>query len=136
MIDIDHFRRVNDTFGHPTGDDVIREVARRLSDSIRSSDLIGRYGGEEFAVVLQDCYAESDLPEWLRSRIADVPIATRTGPLEITVSIGLAFLESDDDQLKALLARADAALYRAKQNGAIGSPAEPAGNRTAPLHQE
>lgn len=117
MVDIDHFKRVNDTYGHPTGDDVIREVSRRLAEGIRSSDLIGRYGGEEFSIVLQDAASGTRLPDRLRSRVADEPIPTRSGPLDVTVSIGLAFLEGSDDQLETLLARADAALYRAKQNG-------------------
>jgi diguanylate cyclase (GGDEF)-like protein len=117
MVDIDHFKAVNDTFGHPTGDDVIRVVAHRLAGVIRRTDLIGRYGGEEFAVILLDADPLSDLPEQLRACIADVPVPTRSGPLDLTVSIGIAQLGPDDADVAALLGRADHALYRAKQDG-------------------
>ena len=117
MIDIDHFKRVNDTHGHPVGDDVIRTVAQRLKAQVRDSDLIGRYGGEEFAVLLQGMVAGGDLPERLRACIADTPIETRAGPLDIHVSIGLAYLTPADPDIDTLLARADRALYHAKQDG-------------------
>jgi diguanylate cyclase (GGDEF)-like protein len=117
MIDIDHFKRVNDTHGHPTGDDVIRTVAQRLNTQIRQNDLLARYGGEEFALILQGTGANDDIPERLRAAIADQPIDTRTGPLQVTVSIGLASLTPHDTDVAALLARADQALYLAKQAG-------------------
>lgn len=116
MVDIDHFKAVNDTYGHPTGDDVIRVVAQRLSSAIRTTDVIGRYGGEEFALLLLDSDVADDLPERLRRCVADVAVETRSGPLAVTVSIGLAELAADDD-LPALLARADQGLYRAKRDG-------------------
>ena len=117
MADIDHFKRVNDTYGHPTGDDVIRVVASRLAAEIRATDLLGRYGGEEFALVLLDAAVGSDLPERLRQAIGDVPIQTRSGPLDITVSIGMTRLLPDDVDIAAPLARADQGLYEAKRNG-------------------
>ncbi|HEX2804774.1 MAG TPA: diguanylate cyclase [Kineosporiaceae bacterium] len=117
MVDIDHFKAVNDTYGHPTGDDVIRTVAQRLAAVIRQTDLVGRYGGEEFAVILPDADLGSDLPERLRACIADVPVQTRSGPLPVSVSIGLAHLRPDDADVATVLARADQALYRAKQEG-------------------
>ncbi len=80
MIDIDHFKWVNDTYGHPTGDDVIRTVAERFGQQIRKTDVLGRYGGEEFAVLLQDAQHDSPLPERLRACIADEPVQTRSGP--------------------------------------------------------
>jgi diguanylate cyclase (GGDEF)-like protein len=117
MVDIDHFKAVNDTFGHPTGDDVIRTVATRLAGQIRATDLIGRYGGEEFAAVLQDAEFGATLPDRMRTCIAELPIDTRSGPLTVTVSIGVARLRDDDTNLKDLLARADQALYEAKRAG-------------------
>jgi len=116
MIDIDHFKRINDTYGHPTGDDVIRAVARRLEARVRRTDVVGRYGGEEFAVILLDSTPPSELPEHLRDAVAQEPIPTRSGALDVTVSIGLARLTAGDT-LETLLARADQALYQAKQSG-------------------
>jgi diguanylate cyclase (GGDEF)-like protein len=118
MIDIDHFKRVNDTYGHPTGDDVIREVAARLSGSLRTENVVGRYGGEEFAVLL--ALTDQDVTaclERLRRAVGDVPVPTRSGPLTVTVSIGAALLRPADGDVSALLARADAALYEAKTSG-------------------
>ncbi|WP_269329913.1 diguanylate cyclase [Kineosporia babensis] len=117
MMDIDHFKRVNDTYGHPTGDDVIREVARRLAAQVRTTDVIGRYGGEEFAVLQQGDDPELELAERLRACVAESPIPTRTGPLEITISVGVAHLGPADADVAALLARADQGLYKAKQDG-------------------
>jgi diguanylate cyclase (GGDEF)-like protein len=117
MVDIDHFKRVNDTYGHATGDDVIRAVATRLAGQIRQTDVIGRYGGEEFALLLQDAGPGSLLPERLRTGICDQPIPTRSGDLTVTVSIGLAFRTDTDTDIEALLSRADKELYRAKEAG-------------------
>jgi len=117
MVDIDHFKQVNDTYGHATGDDVIRIVATRLADQIRQTDVIGRYGGEEFALLLQDAGPGNLLPERLRMSICDEPIRTRSGELTVTVSIGLAFRTADDLDIESLLSRADGELYRAKEAG-------------------
>ena len=119
MIDIDHFKRINDTYGHPTGDDVIREVAARLAAHARRTDLVGRYGGEEFSLVLPETglLTCQDLAERLRSAIADEQVATRTGPLDVTVSIGTASRQPGDTDLITLLSRADQALYEAKNAG-------------------
>jgi len=117
MVYNHHYKRVNDAHGHATGDDVIRIVAGRLAEQIRQTDVIGRYGGEEFALLLQDAGPGNLLPERLRASIADAPIETRTGPLKVTVSIGLAYREPDDADIEALLSRADKELYRAKELG-------------------
>ncbi|GIJ68197.1 hypothetical protein Voc01_031140 [Virgisporangium ochraceum] len=119
MIDIDHFKSVNDTYGHPTGDDVIREVASRLAAHARRTDLLGRYGGEEFSLVLPETGTLTckELAERLRSAIADEPVQTRTGPLDVTVSIGTASRQPGDHDLITLLSRADQALYEAKNAG-------------------
>jgi eukaryotic-like serine/threonine-protein kinase len=119
MLDIDHFKRVNDTLGHPTGDDVIRVVANRLADGVRRTDVLGRYGGEEFSVLLPDAdiTAGHELAERLRRAIGEKPVATRSGPLGVTVSIGLSLWTPDDPDVATVLARADRALYEAKRDG-------------------
>ncbi|RZU53828.1 diguanylate cyclase (GGDEF)-like protein [Krasilnikovia cinnamomea] len=118
MLDIDNFKKINDTYGHGVGDDVIREVAHRIAAALRESDILGRYGGEEFAVVLPDC-ADIDIAplERIRSAVAAEPVLTRDGPVTVTISIGLAALNVHDDGLDQLLARADHALYEAKTGG-------------------
>src|SRR5664279_2583016 len=117
MVDIDHFKAVNDTYGHATGDDVIRHVSGRLAAALRADDVIGRCGGEEFAVILSGADDAGDLPERLRACISDRPIPTRAGDLHVTVSVGAARLDARDASVAHVLARADAALYRAKQEG-------------------
>jgi diguanylate cyclase (GGDEF)-like protein len=118
MIDVDHFKRVNDSFGHLVGDDVLREVARRLALTVREVDLLGRFGGEEFALlVTADRADSSQLAERLRAAVAGEPVATAVGPLPVTVSVGLASLRPYDNDLGSLLGRADRALYDAKALG-------------------
>ncbi|MCB9653600.1 MAG: diguanylate cyclase [Deltaproteobacteria bacterium] len=121
MIDVDHFKRVNDTYGHGVGDQVLVEVARRLAGGVRESDIVGRLGGEEFCVLFIDTSHEQGLlvANRLRNAIADTPIATDAGPLTVTLSGGLAPMrdESESVELHVLLARADAALYEAKRTG-------------------
>jgi two-component system cell cycle response regulator len=118
--DLDHFKSVNDTYGHPVGDEVLQEVARRLLLSIRSYDFVGRYGGEEFLMVLNNCkpqFAEARAEE-IRKAIGGRPIQTARGPLELTMSFGL--LLSNDWSVRPveeLLHEVDAALYAAKAEG-------------------
>lgn len=118
MLDVDHFKAVNDSFGHAAGDDVIREVASRLHGLIRTVDIIGRYGGEEFAFVLP-CTGDDAviLAERLRAAIEREPIPTCEGEIPLTVSIGVAVYDGEDPHLAALLGRADLALYDAKRLG-------------------
>ncbi|MCC6190953.1 MAG: diguanylate cyclase [Anaerolineales bacterium] len=119
MLDIDHFKQVNDTYGHAAGDDVIAEVARRLRTNIRSIDLIGRYGGEEFVLVLPETGLAGArlVAERLRRAIALTPVPTAADRLPITISLGVADAQADVGELAALIARADQAMYAAKQAG-------------------
>jgi len=117
MVDIDHFKQINDNHGHLVGDQVIREIARRLRSTVRDDDLLGRYGGEEFTLIPRPGTDVAQLAERLRTAIVDEPITTGSGPLHATISIGIAHLLPDDHDLDSWLARADAALYQAKQQG-------------------
>jgi diguanylate cyclase (GGDEF)-like protein len=118
MLDIDHFKRVNDTYGHATGDQVIRVVAERLTASIRAGDLLGRYGGEEFVLLVLDGQAgATDLAERLRRAVEAEPVPTEDGPVPVTISVGVSTRAPGDDSPDSILARADSALYRAKRNG-------------------
>ena len=118
MLDIDHFKRVNDTYGHATGDRVITVVAARLTGSIRTEDLLGRYGGEEFALlVLDDQAGAADLAERLRRAVEAEPVPTDDGPVPVTISVGVSARIPADATPDSIFARADGALYRAKQNG-------------------
>jgi len=118
MMDVDHFKRINDSYGHAVGDDVIRAVAARLRDAARDSDVLGRYGGEEFVLVTPETGASAAmLAERLREVISGTPVLTAAGPLAVTISVGMAHVDSGDQDLGPLLARADAALYEAKQTG-------------------
>ncbi|WP_370034850.1 sensor domain-containing diguanylate cyclase [Qipengyuania mesophila] len=118
IFDIDHFKQINDRFGHPAGDGVIREVARRAGESLRKRDLVGRIGGEEFAVIFPraDLETAAMVCERLRHGIADRPVVHGDAIIPFTVSVGVAAFQPGDD-LDHLLARADAALYEAKTGG-------------------
>ena len=117
MVDIDHFKKINDTYGHAVGDEVIKRVAGTLRTNVRDPDILCRYGGEEFAIVMTEMHGNPiDVAERLRVTIRENPIDGPSGPVRFTVSIGIAELKPDDD-LETLLGRADAALYRAKEGG-------------------
>jgi diguanylate cyclase (GGDEF)-like protein len=119
ILDVDHFKRVNDVHGHATGDDALRRVAVVLQQCLRRSDLLARWGGEEFLVVLPEADGSMacGLAERLRTAIATIEVPTRQDVLNITTSIGLATHEPADADLEAIIARADRALYRAKREG-------------------
>ena len=120
VLDIDHFKSINDAHGHDAGDEVLREFALRVRKSIRGIDLACRYGGEEFVVFMPetDLAAATAVAERLRRRIASepFPIRERAQGIDVTISIGIAALGADDDAA-SVIKRADQALYRAKHNG-------------------
>jgi two-component system, cell cycle response regulator len=120
VLDIDHFKHINDTYGHDAGDDVLRDFAVRIRKSIRGIDLACRYGGEEFVVIMPetDLAVATMVAERLRRRIAgeSFPIQQGARSLEVTISIGIASLAAGDTAAE-VLKRADQALYRAKRDG-------------------
>jgi two-component system, cell cycle response regulator len=117
--DLDHFKRVNDTYGHGAGDMVLRTFGERLMATLREADLAGRIGGEEFLMVLPetDLVGARPFAERLRRAIASVPVPLPSGGITITCSLGIAERIATDGDAGQLLARADAALYRAKAGG-------------------
>ncbi len=119
LCDVDHFKRVNDTYGHPIGDEVLRQVARVLQRSVRKIDIPARYGGEEFAVVLEATGTEGamHLAERIRKDVAALVIDSDKGQFHVTMSIGIASFPDDGRERSLLIERADASLYFAKENG-------------------
>lgn len=120
MIDIDFFKKVNDTYGHAVGDDVLKRVAKLYRESVRSTDLVARYGGEEFAVMMPETNLEDGITfaEKIRNMIESTPLETQIGPLSITVSVGVASVpHTRIHTAKELIVAADKALYRAKRGG-------------------
>jgi two-component system, cell cycle response regulator len=119
VCDLDHFKKVNDTYGHGAGDFVLHAFGERLLGTLREADLAGRIGGEEFLMVLPETDLTGARPfaERLRKAIASLPIPLPTGPLTVTCSLGIAERTAAETEAGQLLARADAALYRAKSGG-------------------
>jgi len=121
MFDIDHFKQINDTYGHAAGDDVLRELGARTMNSVRRVDLAARVGGEEFVVVMPetDLANAAAVAERLRVAVAKEPFTVRaTGEkLAVTVSIGVAAAIASGDHRDGLLKRTDEALYSAKKAG-------------------
>jgi diguanylate cyclase (GGDEF)-like protein len=118
--DLDHFKRVNDTYGHPVGDEVLCEVGRRLLGSVRSYDFVGRYGGEEFLLVLNGCDARKAMErgEEIRKAVCSSTIPTTQGPLSITLSVGvIASRGRGLETVEEFLGEVDRALYSAKAAG-------------------
>ncbi|MCK4705201.1 MAG: GGDEF domain-containing protein, partial [Gammaproteobacteria bacterium] len=119
MLDIDNFKSINDTYGHATGDEVLKAVASTLSQGVRDSDFAGRVGGEEFAVILQETNLTSaqGLIERLRAAVELTNIHIESQDISVTASFGIAQFEADNDDFDKLLSRADVALYQAKEGG-------------------
>ena len=119
MIDIDHFKRVNDQFGHPGGDEVLRFIAEKMRLYLRDTDILGRYGGEEFLIVLPetDSVGAVAVAERIREAIAEASIPTEKGEAAITLSLGVAAYNETTHDLETLIARADQALYVSKYKG-------------------
>jgi diguanylate cyclase (GGDEF)-like protein len=121
MLDIDNFKKVNDTFGHPIGDEILKGLVEELMAHARETDVVARYGGEEFGIILPDTPARSAreaanrLRELIERRVFTLPQVNKT--LHITVSIGIAVYPRDGTTSADLISRADAALYFAKKNG-------------------
>ena len=122
MADIDFFKKINDSHGHLVGDAVLREVGHRLQSGLRSYDFVGRYGGEEFLIVVPGCDPLNlkVTAERLRRKVADEPVATTAGPVQVTISLGLAATQATATDMigrEALVHHADQALYAAKAAG-------------------
>ena len=119
MLDVDHFKRVNDTFGHPAGDDVLVKLAKVVQETVRAEDVFARYGGEEFAVLCRSVDMESAgiLAERLRERIAAMVVEHEGERIPVTVSLGVAGFPEVAQSAEKLISAADEALYEAKQHG-------------------
>lgn len=118
MADLDHFKAINDQHGHLVGDRVLKDVAARIKSALREFDLVGRYGGEEFVVLLENTslHTANQVAERIRRRIAAGPVHLGSANVDVTVSQGLALCRQNDD-VPSLLKRADQAMYRAKSAG-------------------
>ena len=119
MLDIDHFKEYNDKYGHLVGDAILKEVAGTIKESIRQVDSVGRYGGEEFLIILTetDKNGARFAAERIRQAVESKRIKVYDEDLKATVSIGIATFPEDAEETQALIEKADKSLYRAKQTG-------------------
>ncbi|MDG4867628.1 sensor domain-containing diguanylate cyclase [Guyparkeria sp. 1SP6A2] len=119
LIDIDRFKLINDEFGHAAGDAALQAVAGRVGHMVRKEDVVARWGGEEFIVLLPDTAGDEayDLAERLRARLADAPVTVNGHQISVTASFGVAARHADESNLETLIGRADRRLYRAKDEG-------------------
>lgn len=118
MLDLDHFKNINDGFGHLAGDEILKAVVDQIKTCVRQTDICFRYGGEEFLVLLNNANLANArlIAERIRMTISELTVDTTKGPLQVTVSTGLAMMKKDDTQ-QDLINRADQALYQAKHSG-------------------
>lgn len=118
-IDIDHFKVINDTHGHPAGDEVLKDLVRKCLATLRTTDVFGRVGGEEFLAALTQTstLAGQRTAERLRLIIENSPVEVPDASISYTISIGMTSLLTEDASIETLLKRADEALYKAKNNG-------------------
>ena len=119
MLDIDHFKSVNDTYGHHVGDDVIRNLSQTLKGKTRDSDICIRYGGEEFVILLYNCDMNyiSQIAQKIRNEFMDKKIETGNKIIQNTISVGTAIFPTNDENLLECIKYADLALYKAKNSG-------------------
>jgi diguanylate cyclase (GGDEF)-like protein len=119
FIDLDHFKQINDSYGHPAGDACLKAIIPPIQSELRQSDLIGRYGGEEFVVILSsaDAAAAQPIAERIRQRVAEISVPGFGAPIHVTCSIGIATSDTLGVWGEHLIARADEAVYAAKRSG-------------------
>jgi diguanylate cyclase (GGDEF)-like protein len=119
IVDVDHFKNINDTYGHPIGDEVLRQVAYQLRDQVRHPDMVGRYGGEEFLIILpnSDKRAAAEQADRLCRQMRETVINVKGHKINVTLSIGVAQLKTEIDTWDSLLNRADNSMYEAKNKG-------------------
>jgi len=119
MLDLDHFKQINDNYGHQVGDQILQEFANRCKDSVREIDLVGRYGGEEILILLPETelIPTVKIAERICSAVARTPIKASQQEISVTVSIGVAVKDENTVDLETLIARADQAMYIAKHKG-------------------
>ena len=138
ILDIDFFKKVNDTYGHAIGDEVLKAVSSLFRDSIRSTDLAARYGGEEFAVMMPETELGDAISfaEKIRAMIESTEVPTQAGPLKVTISVGVSSVpHTKIHAAKEMVVAADKALYRAKKNGRNQVQAEKRRDVTRPTRQ-
>ncbi|HND49784.1 MAG TPA: GGDEF domain-containing protein, partial [Anaerolineales bacterium] len=119
VVDIDKFKSINDTYGHPVGDEVLRHVALQLRDGIRHPDVVGRYGGEEFIILLpnSDNNAAAEQASRLCRQIRSSVVRSKDHDIQVTISVGIAQFHIGEDSWHSLLKRADNAMFEAKSRG-------------------
>lgn len=119
MFDIDHFKSINDTYGHPVGDEVLKKITAMISGNLRSIDIYARYGGEEFIICLPEAALEDakNVAEKIRSIVEETIMQDTNNNFKVTISLGIASLSQDTDALEQIIEQADKALYKAKQSG-------------------
>jgi diguanylate cyclase (GGDEF)-like protein/PAS domain S-box-containing protein len=120
VMDVDHFKAINDTRGHATGDAVLQHLTQLIGSQLRENDLFARLGGEEFAVLLSESCDALAVAERLRVKVADTPCESPEGPIRYTLSLGVAYIQPHTTTLTQAVARADEALYAAKRAGRNG----------------